>query len=165
MLAEVIRRLEEYRTEPTEALKIVRSEVKLGRKFPTQKLDSECSPPRGLGWTTHPKKKQAETILATPKTAIHHNIGDAGNTTINGTSSGTQWSSCDTRRNGSGIHGDDNVETREHESVRTTNPSKSVPEVVVESKRVTEMKIWKNLTKTMLWNHRLMENDEYERLT
>ena len=46
MLAEVIRRHQEIRTEPTmtileEALKIVKSEVKLGRTVPTRELDAD----------------------------------------------------------------------------------------------------------------------------
>ena len=53
------------------------------------------------------------------------------NTTVDGTSPGTQWSRCDTQRNGSGIHVDHNVETREHDSVSTTNRQKYVPEVII----------------------------------
>ena len=76
MLAEVIRRLQKSRTEPTkttleEALNIVKLEVKLGRAFPTQELDVGFSP------KTHLKTKHAETVPVTPKTATHHNIGDA----------------------------------------------------------------------------------------
>ena len=82
MLAEVIRRHQESRKESTnmvfeEALKIVKSEVKLGRTFPAEELDAEFSPALGLGWKSHPKTKQVEAILATLETAIHHNIGDA----------------------------------------------------------------------------------------
>ena len=174
MLAEVSRRLQVSRTEPRkrvfeEALKIVKSEVKLGRTFPTQELDAEFSPAPGPGRKNHPKTRQAETIPATPKTAMHHNIGDAefGSPETprwTGQVPAAQWSRRDTERNGSGIHGDDYVEPREHESVTTTNPSKSVFEVVVASTRVTGVDKLEESDKTMLWNHRWMENDEHERV-
>ena len=56
---------------------------------------------------------------------------------MDGTSPATQWSRRGTKRNGSGVQFDDNVETCEHDSVITTNSSKVVPEVVVEATRVT----------------------------
>ena len=58
---------------------------------------------------------------------------------MDGTSFGTQWSSRDTQGNGNGngIHGGDFVETREHESVRSTKSSKCVSEIVVGSTRAT----------------------------
>ena len=62
MPAEVTRRLDGSRTEPTkiefeEALKIVKSEVKLGRTFPSQELDAELSPAPGPGWKNPTRKR------------------------------------------------------------------------------------------------------------
>ena len=68
----------------------------------------------------------------TPKTANHHNIGDS----VEWTSPGTQWSSCDTQRCVSGIHADHNVETRENDLVSTINPQKLFPKSS-SSQRVT----------------------------
>ena len=173
MLAEVSRRLQESRTEPRkrvfeEALKIVKSEVKLGRTFPTQELDAEFSLAPGLGWKNHPKTKQAETIPATPNTAMHHNIGDAefGSPETprwTGQVPATQWSRRDTQRNGAYM-----VTTMS----RHANTNQSQPPIhrnlfLTSSSRQhvsPELTNWNNLTKTLRWNHRLMENDEYERV-
>ena len=67
--------------EPTklvfeEALKIVRCEVKLGRTFPTQGLDAECTAAPVLGWKHGRKANHTEPALVTPKTGIHHHVGD-----------------------------------------------------------------------------------------
>ena len=72
MLAEVIRRLQEPNVELTkmvfeEALKIVKSEVILGRSFPTQELDAEFTPAPGPGWKTYPKTKHTVATPGTPK--------------------------------------------------------------------------------------------------
>ena len=53
-----------------------------------------------------------------------------GNTTVDETSLGTEWSRC-AQRNVSGIHADHNVETLEHDSASTTNPQKLLPNVFV----------------------------------
>ena len=84
-------------------------------------------------WDGKPTRKRNTRSTATPKTAIHLNSGDAEF----GSPATPQWTGrvpgrCNTQKNGSGIHVDDNVETREHDSVSTTNPSKPAPEVVVE---------------------------------
>ena len=59
------------------ALNIVKSEVKLKRTFPIRGLDAEFSPAPGPGWEISAKTKHVETVLVAPKTAIHHNVGDA----------------------------------------------------------------------------------------
>ena len=74
---------------------------------------------------------------------------------------------CVTQRNGSGIHVDHKVETREHDSASTTNLQKLVPEVVIESTRVTSA----DKVEESDENHALesqidgeRRNDEYETL-
>ena len=78
MLAEVTRRLRESQRGidedgVMEALKMVKSEVKLRRTFPTQDLEAEFTPAPCLGWKM---KNHARTAPVTPKPGIHHHIGD-----------------------------------------------------------------------------------------
>ena len=68
--------------EPTklvfeEALEIVRCEVKLGRTFPTQGLDAECTAAPVLGWKHGPKAKHTEASTCdTEDWNFHHHVGD-----------------------------------------------------------------------------------------
>ena len=146
MLAEVIRRLQESKMEPTtivfeEALKIVKAEVKLGLSFTTQELAVEFTPAHGSGRKTCPMKKPAGAAPATPKSGIYHHIRDEFDSPetpeMDGTSSGTQWSRRDAQRRINGIHGDNIVEICEHESTENNKQTKCVSEMVVEPTRVT----------------------------
>ena len=120
--------------------------------FPTEELHAEFSPAPGLGWKLHQTTKHAKTVPVTLETATHHNVGDAefGSPETpqwTGRLPGTQWSSRDTQRNGRGVHVDDTVETHDHDSVSTNNPSKPFPEVVVGSTRVAGSDKWEESDK------------------
>ena len=150
MLAEVIRRPQESRTEATkmvfeEALNIVKSEGKLGRTSPTQDVQEGKS----IRKTKHAETVPCGTEDCNSSQRWRRRVRKSGNTALDGTCPGTRWSRRDTQRNGS-VHVDDNVEPREHGSVITTNPSKTVPTVVVEAARVAGGdKNWENLKNTM----------------
>ena len=135
----------------------MKSEVKRGRTFPP-------------GWKTHLITKHVEsdgtgdTEECTASQYWRRRVRKPGNTTVGGTSPGTQCSRCDTQRNVSGIHADRNVETLEHDSVSTTNPQKLVAKVVIESTRVTGVdQLEEPDENNVLRNRRLTENDDTDK--
>ena len=107
-----------------EALKSRSQRSNSDGRFRLKSWTPSFPPAPGLRWQNPPEK-------ATPKTAIHHNIGDAEF----GSPETRQWtgripalSGADVthrRTSAAFIHADCNVETREHDSFGTTNPSKT----------------------------------------
>ena len=79
---------------------------------------------------------------------------------MDGTSSG----GADVTHRGESAHGDDIGKVCEHEFTETTSSSKCGSEIVVESTRATKLTNCERLTGAPLWNHRLVDNSEYERL-
>ena len=125
MLAEVIRRLHESRTEPTklvfeETSKMVKSEARLRTDF----SDARVGPEHKTGGD--------DTCDTEDCNSSHHwrrRVRKHGNTTVDGTLSG-----ADVTHKGT-VAAYMVTTTSEHGAVRATNLSKSVPEVVVESTR------------------------------
>ena len=172
MLAEVIRRLQESKMEPTkvvfeEVLKIVKAEVKLGRS-PTQELDAEFTPAPAPGWKTFPTKKHAGAASTTPKKATHHHIGDDEFDSPET----PQWTGRVPALNGADVtHQGGAVAFMVTTSSRYVYMNSQKPtghrhafQRSSSSQHVPPLTNWKRLTRAVLWNHRLMENSSYERL-
>ena len=161
-------RTQESRTEPTkilfeEALKIVKSEAELGRTFPTQELDFEFFLNTWSGMENPDENEtRGDGTCVTPKTAIHHNTGDA----VFGSRETPQWTGRVPAPSGADVTAAVYMLRRTTRHANTdsvsTNLSKLVAAVVVESTRVTGVDKLTKSAKTMLWNHRLMENDEID---
>ena len=167
MLAEVIRRLQDSRTELAktifkEALNIVKSEVKIGRTFPTQELDAVETWSRMENTPENDTRGDGTCDTAECNSSQHwrRRVRKPGNTTADGTSPSALWSRCDTLRNVSSTHADHDVETLDHRRASTTSSQQLLPNIVIESTRVTDVDREEEPDENDALESRLTENEE-----